>query len=173
MKLQSNTFKGSGVVRLNSQAVVNISLFNTSDTPSEVVIKVLDELNTQKCVVYKDELSANQGHSLKLFANNGESISVEADEGVGVNIGVLNENYIAKGILNTEYIPCVGDGVKSEFSFNGLRVNSFKELRINFDGIYDAIFGKDFRLNDDKSGVIFTKVPADKLEFIIYITKQE
>lgn len=171
MKLQSNTFKGSGSVKLNSQAVVNISLFNSSSYPNQVSVKVLDELGAEKAIVYKETINAEA--NLKLFANNGESISVEAPSEVSVNIGVLNENYIAKGTLSTDYIPCVGDGVKNEFSFNGLRVNSFKELRITFDGVYDARFGTDYQLNSDKSGVVFTKAPADGLEFIIYITKQE
>lgn len=173
MKLQSISFSGNNRVNINSQAVINISVFNPLDTPSGVKVKILDELGNTKSIIYQGELQAKSGYQAKIFANSGERLEFEASGEVGFNVGVLNETYIAKGILNTEYIPCVGDGVKSEFSFNGLSVNSFKEVRIIFDGLYEAVFAKDYSLNSDKSGVVLNKIPANELEFIILITKQE
>lgn len=173
MKLQSISFSGNNRVNINSQAVINISAFNPLDTPTGVKVKILDELGNEKAIIYQGELQAKSSYEAKLFANNGEKLEFEASSEVGFNVGILNENYIAKGILNTEYIVCVGNGVKSEFSFNGLSVNSFKEVRIVFDGLYEAVFAKDYELNSDKSGVVFYEIPANGLEFIVFITKQE
>ncbi|ARR02213.1 hypothetical protein CVIC8964_0801 [Campylobacter vicugnae] len=173
MKLQSISFDGNKVISISSQAIINISLFNTLATPKQVTIKIVDELGNTKSIIYQAQLQANSGYEAKVFANSGQKIEIVADAGVGGNVGILNENYIAKGVLNTEYISCVGDGVKSEFSFNGISVNSFKEVRIIFDGLYEAVFAKDYSLNSDKSGVVFNQIPANGLEFIILITKQE
>lgn len=173
MKLTSSSFNGSKVVPINSQAVISMSLFNVSDQEQEVVVKILDELGGIKATIYQGKLGANKGYNDKLFANNGEKIEVMAKDAVGVNVGMLNENYIAKGILSTEYINCRGDGVKTEFSFNGITLTSFKELTIVFDGIYEAVFGEDYTLNADKSGVIFNTSVANGLNFVMLITKQE
>ncbi|WP_086226683.1 hypothetical protein [Campylobacter devanensis] len=173
MKLQSISFSGNKRVNINSQAVINISAFNSLDRPRQIRVKILDELGNTKSIIYEAQLQAKSSYEAKLFANNGEKLEFEAGSEVGFNVGILNENYIAKGILNTEYIVCVGDGVKNEFSFNGLSVNSFKEVRIVFDGLYEAVFTKDYELNRDKSGVVFYEIPANGLEFIVFITKQE
>lgn len=173
MKLQSISFSGNKRVNINSQAVINISAFNSLDRPRQIRVKILDELGNTKSIIYEAQLQAKSSYEAKLFANNGEKLEFEAGSEVGFNVGILNENYIAKGILNTEYIACVGDGVKSEFGLNGMSVNSFKELCIIFDGVYTAVFGKDYTLSDDGSVVRFNKAVANELEFVMIVTKQE
>lgn len=173
MKLQSISFSGNKRVNINSQAVINISAFNSLDRPRQIRVKILDELGNTKSIIYEAQLQAKSSYEAKLFANNGEKLEFEAGSEVGFNVGILNENYIAKGVLTTEYIACVGDGVKSEFGLNGMSVNSFKELCIVFDGVYTAVFGKDYTLSDDGSVVRFNKAVANELEFVMIVTKQE
>ena len=71
MKLQSISFSGNNRVNINSQAVINISAFNPLDMPSEIKVKILDELGNQKSIIYQGELQAKSGYEAKLFANNG------------------------------------------------------------------------------------------------------
>ena len=173
MKLDGYSFSGDKTISFNSNAVVSIGLYNASANPKAVTIDVLDELGRLKATLYSATLEGFKGYNTKIFVKNGQKLKVSADAGIGCNVGVINESYVAKGVLTTEYIACIGDGVKDEFSFNGVNVNSFKEVRIVFDGLYEAIFAKDYELNSDKSGVVFYEIPANGLEFSIFITKQE
>lgn len=173
MKLDGYSFSGDKTVSFNSNAVVSIGLYNASANPKAVTIDVLDELGTLKATLYYATLEGFKGYNTKIFVKNGHKLKVSAAAGIGVNVGVINESYVAKGVLTTEYIACVGDGVKDEFSLNGMSVNSFKELCIIFDGVYTAVFGKDYTLSDDGSVVKFNEVVANELEFVMIVTKQE
>ena len=173
MKLDGYSFENDKTISFNSQAVVSISLYNASANPKSATVEVLDELGNKEATIYHASLEGFKGYERKIFVRNGQKLKLSLAGGIGANVGVINESYIAKGVLTTEYIPCVGDGVKSEFSLNGMSVNTFKELDIIFDGLYTAKFGEDYTLSDDGSLVRFAKAPCNELEFVIIVTKQE